>query len=82
MSPRLDSLAWEFWTAASCAGPEGPRSYAARRMLSTRLEGFGLGIAGVYTFEIAESKVAQTVELAQKAEFPLLCTLEPEEESE
>jgi ATP-dependent Clp protease adaptor protein ClpS len=42
----------------------------------------GLGIAGVYTFEIAESKVAQTVELAQKAEFPLLCTLEPEEESE
>lgn len=42
----------------------------------------GLGIAGVYTYEVAESKVAQVMELADKAEFPLLSTIEPEEDSD
>jgi len=40
----------------------------------------GMGIAGVYTYEVAETKVAQVRELAEKAEFPLLCTLEPDEQ--
>jgi ATP-dependent Clp protease adaptor protein ClpS len=35
-------------------------------------------VAGVYTFEIAETKVNETMALASKAQFPLLCTLEPE----
>ncbi len=39
----------------------------------------GMGIAGVYTYEVAETKVAQVTELAQKAEYPLLCTLEPDD---
>jgi ATP-dependent Clp protease adaptor protein ClpS len=39
----------------------------------------GMGVAGIYTREIAETKVAQTMELAEKAEFPLQCTMEPEE---
>jgi ATP-dependent Clp protease adaptor protein ClpS len=39
----------------------------------------GIGIAGVFTYEIAETKVAQVRELAEKAEFPLLCTMEPDE---
>lgn len=39
----------------------------------------GVGVAGVFTFEIAESKVAQVRELADKAEYPLLCTLEPDD---
>jgi len=42
----------------------------------------GIGIAGVYTYEIAETKVHQTMQLAREAEFPLLCTLEPDEEPE
>ncbi|MSP63877.1 MAG: ATP-dependent Clp protease adaptor ClpS [Myxococcales bacterium] len=42
----------------------------------------GIGIAGIYTFEIAETRVAQTMELAQKAEFPLQVTLEPEDGTE
>ena len=38
----------------------------------------GWAVAGVYTFEIAETKVNETAALAGKAQFPLLCTLEPE----
>ena len=38
----------------------------------------GVGIAGVYTREIAETKVSKTIELARKYEFPLECTMEPE----
>ena len=42
----------------------------------------GYAVAGVYTFEIAETKVQQTMALASKAAFPLLCTMEPEELAE
>lgn len=38
----------------------------------------GVGVAGVYTYEIAEAKVSKVVELAQAQEFPLLCTMEEE----
>ena len=40
----------------------------------------GAGIAGIYTYEIAETKVAHVRELAEKAEYPLMCTLEPDDE--
>ena len=36
----------------------------------------GVGTAGVYTFEIAEMKVAKTNDLAREHEYPLLCTME------
>ncbi len=39
----------------------------------------GVGVAGVYPKEIAETKVARVTELARESEYPLLCTLEPEE---
>jgi ATP-dependent Clp protease adaptor protein ClpS len=38
----------------------------------------GMGLVGVYTREIAETKIARVMELAQQAQFPLLCTMEPE----
>src|SRR5438876_11450949 len=38
----------------------------------------GMGVAGVYPFEIAETKVEKVTSLARKYEFPLKCTLEPE----
>ena len=38
----------------------------------------GIGIVGAYTREIAETKVARVTEMAQQAQFPLLCTMEPE----
>ena len=38
----------------------------------------GLGVAGVYTYEVAETKAAKAIELARENEFPLLCTVEEE----
>lgn len=38
----------------------------------------GVGICGVYTFEIAETKVAQVMEFARNNEQPLQCTMEQE----
>lgn len=38
----------------------------------------GVGIAGVYTYEIAETKAAKVISLAQENDYPLLCTLEEE----
>ncbi len=39
----------------------------------------GVGVAGLYPFSIAETKVAEVDSLAQQAEMPLLCTLEPDD---
>ena len=36
----------------------------------------GKGLCGVYTYEIAETKVAQVAALAKKNQHPLLCTME------
>jgi len=38
----------------------------------------GAGICGIYSREIAESKVEQVVQFAQQNEHPLQCTMEPE----
>ena len=38
----------------------------------------GVGVAGVYTYEIAEDKIVKVTELARASQFPLLCTLEEE----
>ncbi|HJT67144.1 MAG TPA: ATP-dependent Clp protease adaptor ClpS [Pyrinomonadaceae bacterium] len=42
----------------------------------------GLGVAGVYTYEVAEMKVDKVTSLAQANEFPLLCTMEEDTTSE
>jgi ATP-dependent Clp protease adaptor protein ClpS len=36
----------------------------------------GKGVCGVYNFEIAETKVAQVMGLAQQHQHPLLCEME------
>lgn len=38
----------------------------------------GIGIAGVYTHEVAETKVAMTHDAAKEAGHPLRCSIEPE----
>ncbi len=50
------------------------RPAATRVMLEVHTK--GKGICGVYTFEIAETKVAQVTGLAQQHQHPLLCTME------
>jgi len=37
-----------------------------------------VGICGVYTYEVAETKVAHVMDLARRHQHPLQCTLEKE----
>ena len=50
------------------------RTKATRIMLEVHTR--GKGVCGVYTYEIAETKVEKTTALARSHEFPLLATLE------
>jgi ATP-dependent Clp protease adaptor protein ClpS len=38
----------------------------------------GVGIAGIYTYEIAQMKAEKAMNLARSQEYPLLCTVEEE----
>ncbi len=49
---------------------------ATRIMLSIHHR--GVGVAGTFPYEIAETKAEKVIQLARAAEFPLLCTVEPE----
>jgi ATP-dependent Clp protease adaptor protein ClpS len=49
---------------------------AVRIMLDVHQK--GIGMVGVYARQIAETKVEQVIKLARDAQYPLLCTMEPE----
>jgi len=38
----------------------------------------GIGVCGVYTFEVAETKVTQVIDMARRHQHPLQCTMEKE----
>ena len=38
----------------------------------------GVGLCGVFTFEVAETKVAQVMDMARRNEHPLQCIMEKE----
>ena len=38
----------------------------------------GVGICGVYTYEVAETKVTQVIDFARQHSHPLQCTMEKE----
>jgi ATP-dependent Clp protease adaptor protein ClpS len=49
---------------------------AHRIMLQVHMH--GVGVAGIYPYEVAETRAQKTMALAREAEFPLLVTIEPE----
>lgn len=51
-----------------------PEERATKIMLQVHFE--GKGICGVYTYDIAETKVAQVNNYARSSEYPLLCSME------
>jgi ATP-dependent Clp protease adaptor protein ClpS len=40
----------------------------------------GIGVAGVYTYEVAETKMKTVEKLAREHEFPLRVSIEPEDD--
>ena len=52
------------------------REDATRIMLHVHRR--GVGVCGVFTYEVAETKVNQVVDFARRHEHPLQCTLEKE----
>ena len=52
------------------------REEATRIMLHVHRR--GVGICGVYTYEVAETKVSQVVDFARQNQHPLQCTMEKE----
>lgn len=53
------------------------REQATQIML--HVHNHGVGVCGVFTFEVAETKVAQVLDLARRNEHPLQCTMEKED---
>jgi ATP-dependent Clp protease adaptor protein ClpS len=51
-----------------------PPEEAVRIMLHVHQT--GVGICGVYTYEVAETKVAQVMELSRRNQHPLQCVME------
>ena len=52
------------------------REEATRIMLHVHQK--GVGICGVYTYEVAETKVTQVMDFSQQHQHPLQCTMEKE----
>ncbi len=56
------------------------RSEAEATAIMLHIHNTGIGVAGVYTHEIAETKVAQVHLLARQQDCPLVASIEPEED--
>jgi ATP-dependent Clp protease adaptor protein ClpS len=52
------------------------RDEASRIMLHVHRR--GVGVCGVFTYEVAETKVTQVMDLARQNQHPLQCTIEKE----
>ena len=54
------------------------RAHAEATRIMLHVHQNGMGVAGVYPFEVAETKVHSVEELARQAEYPLKCVMEKE----
>jgi len=57
-----------------------PRGEAFTIMMAVHRS--GIGVAGIFTRDVAETKIRTTRQMAEEQEFPLLVTMEPEPEHE
>ena len=53
-------------------------NHALAREIMLTVHKKGLAVVGVYSFEVAETKVTQVMDLAQREQHPLQCTMEKE----
>ena len=54
------------------------RSDAEAFSVMLKVHNEGIGIAGIYPFEIANMKSEKAINIAKAREYPLLCTVEEE----
>lgn len=52
------------------------KSAAEATQIMLHIHRSGIGVAGVYTQEIAETKVSTVEAMARQHEYPLMCTME------
>ena len=56
------------------------KSFPAANHIMLSVHHTGVGVCGVYTYEIAETKVKTVLQIAEQNGFPLLCTFEKVDE--
>ena len=56
------------------------RTESEATAIMLHIHNHGVGVAGVYSYEIAETKVAQVHHMARQADCPLVASMEPEED--
>ena len=54
------------------------RSDAEAFTVMLKVHNDGVGVAGIYTFEVAQMKAEKAMNLSKANEYPLLCTVEEE----
>jgi ATP-dependent Clp protease adaptor protein ClpS len=54
------------------------RTTAEAFMIMLKVHNEGIGVAGVYSYEIANMKAEKAMNLSKAHEYPLLCTVEEE----
>ena len=54
------------------------KNHAESQSIMLEVHNKGYGICGVYTYEVAESKVAKVIKYARENGHPLKCSTEPE----
>jgi ATP-dependent Clp protease adaptor protein ClpS len=58
------------------------RSEVDATQIMLHVHNTGIGVAGLYPFAVAETKVSEVMAAAEKAQYPLLVTMEPADEGE
>lgn len=54
------------------------RSEAESVVIMLKVHNEGVGVAGIYSYEVAKMKAEKAMNMAKAQEFPFLCTVEKE----